>query len=72
MLFLCFAGNNYYPSGGWDDFQGAYPTVEAAVEKAESLEYCDWYHVVDATTLTVVNYNGFPSREKCKDSNRGY
>lgn len=26
--FMLFAGDNYYPNGGWDDLVGMYDTLE--------------------------------------------
>ena len=57
--FLVFAGDNYYPRGGWDDFHSDHETREAAVAIADQLlvDYpllraakLDWSQVVDAST----------------------
>jgi len=47
-MFALFAGHNYYPSGGWDDLIGTYPTLPEAraVSIARSHEY-DWFQIVD-------------------------
>ena len=48
--YLLFAGDHYYPSGGWDDFQEAFETWEEANQKGKDLKEqrkADWYHVVD-------------------------
>lgn len=48
MLYLVFAGDNYYPGGGWEDFQSAHTTPEeadAAVEELRKIN--DWAQVVD-------------------------
>jgi len=49
-MYLLFAGSNYYPSGGWDDFRGEFNTLEEAREAAESSNFSfskyDWWHVV--------------------------
>lgn len=42
-MFMLFAGHYYYPSGGFHDFKGLFPTLEAAQGAAG--EY-DWAHVV--------------------------
>lgn len=61
--FILFAGDHYYPEGGWDDFQGFFDTAEEAFAKAKekiifednSGSYSfDWYNVVDALTWEVV------------------
>jgi hypothetical protein len=56
MKFLLFKGDNYYPSGGWDDFVGAYETLEAAKMAATD---CDWAQVVDAVALCEVAKYGY-------------
>lgn len=51
--WLLFAGDNYYPIGGWDDFQADFDTKEEAFDKAaESViaRACDWAHIVDSQT----------------------
>jgi hypothetical protein len=54
--FLLFAGDKYYPSGGWHDFIGAFDSVEEAGAHArktnDEFNYTcfGWYHVVDSET----------------------
>lgn len=46
--YLLFAGDNYYPCGGWGDFVEDFDSeVEALKWLAQSKEKYDWYHVVD-------------------------
>lgn len=52
-MFLLFGGEIYYPYGGWEDFQGAYGSLElarAAVEKAD----VRWWHIVDVSAGKIV------------------
>ena len=53
-VFLLFVGDNYYPSGGWADFKGAYSTVGEALagrfEFTANSTY-DWWHIVRFTPL---------------------
>jgi len=44
--FLLFAGETYYPSGGWGDFKSSHHSREDAERAAEELQE-DWYHIVD-------------------------
>ncbi len=44
-MYLVFAGDHYYPAGGWRDFEGAFPSLEDAEEHAKDLK-CDWWHIV--------------------------
>lgn len=55
--YLVFAGDQYYPSGGWNDFKGSYLTQEDAWDALVQLfatSGCDWCHVVDAVSGKVV------------------
>ena len=47
-MYLLFAGSQYYPFGGFFDFQGAYDTVEEAVEAGARY---DWWHVVVGVSI---------------------
>lgn len=51
--YLLFAGDNYYPSGGWSDFIGSFDTVEQALARQCDIRR-DWYHVVDTSTMTMI------------------
>lgn len=51
--FLLFAGETYYPGGGWDDFVDDYDTLEEAEAKAKTLKE-NWWDIVDTTTKTKV------------------
>lgn len=48
--FALFLGNQYYPSGGWEDFYAAFDTVEDAKAQAEKelpeLTYA-WANIAD-------------------------
>jgi hypothetical protein len=52
--FLLFAGDTYYPGGGWDDFVGDFETVEAARNAAASCR--DWWQVIDTATMKEVEF----------------
>ena len=53
-MFLVFAGNYYYPYGGWDDLRDTYNTLEeakqsviAAAEKSDKWCYqLEWVQIV--------------------------
>ena len=61
--YALFAGNFYYPCGGWGDFESAFDTIDDA-KAAGSAELQirggaysneqDWYHVVDLQTGEIV------------------
>ena len=64
--FLLFAGDEYYPAGGWDDFRGSFKTVEEAEKKADKptdREWAnnsyDWWHIVDSTTGKSVKHYSY-------------
>jgi len=51
--FIVFAGNDYYPGGGWHDFHSDHDMAEDAVKAADQAvheRHEDWSHVVDAST----------------------
>lgn len=46
--FLLFAGNDYYPAGGWGDFKGDFDTQEEAEAfLANSTQKFDWKQIID-------------------------
>lgn len=45
--YLVFVGYDYYPAGGWYDFEGSFDSIEEAKAKILSLEG-DWYQVIDS------------------------
>lgn len=50
--YLLFAGDHYYPSGGWNDFIDSYATMEEVEKQWATLsnnKVYDWGHVVDIT-----------------------
>jgi len=47
--FLVFAGDAYYPTGGWEDFRGSFVTLEAARAFLSGYPH-DWGHIIDITT----------------------
>lgn len=48
--YLVFAGEAYYPAGGWHDFAGTTSTLEAARALGRAHPSDAWYHVVDRKT----------------------
>lgn len=72
--FLLFAGNNYYPSGGWDDYVDSYSTLEEAKAVGEDRlkSRADWSHIVDIRVGGVVVYsNGRDVRPSLVWANEG-
>jgi hypothetical protein len=61
LPFLLFAGTAYYPDGGWADYQGRYPSQEAArtayIARADQ-EGWQWYDIVDTRTWHCVESEG--------------
>lgn len=61
--FILFAGNDYYPDGGMEDFYGLFDTVDDAIDFVKKdigdVFHCGynhgaWFHIVDRETLSVV------------------
>lgn len=44
--YALFAGHNYYPCGGWDDFKGSFDTPEEALALYKTGNH-EWGHIVD-------------------------
>lgn len=44
--YILFAGDRYYPRGGWNDCCGTYTTLLDAVKGAAQAK-ADWWHIVD-------------------------
>lgn len=50
--YLLFAGDDYYPGGGWDDFMGSFDTIEECQAfGTDTKRGFDWYQIVDTTTM---------------------
>ena len=57
VAYLLFAGDHYYPSGGAEDLQGRFDTLEDAVtaHKSDKYEYDGgWAHVLCVDSLKLV------------------
>lgn len=65
-MFALFAGDHYYPRGGWGDLVGVFATQEAAerrfhqgqryewYDEDDDADLFDWGHVVDLDRQVVV------------------
>lgn len=47
--FLVFAGDTYYPTGGWSDYRCSFDTEKEALKWLARYNY-DWNHIVDMQT----------------------
>jgi hypothetical protein len=54
--YLVFAGDTYYPRGGWNDLKGSYDELTEAEERAINCVKggCDWGHIVDTQCGSIV------------------
>lgn len=50
--YLLFAGEYYYPSGGFHDYKGSFETINDA--RSNVMLHHDWYHIVDLDTLKII------------------
>ena len=53
--FLLFAGDQYYPSGGWGDFKGSFDTIAEARAAERALPGHDWWQIIDVKTGNVID-----------------
>jgi hypothetical protein len=51
--YLLFAYDDYYPNGGWNDFQGSFDSVQDALDSALETD-CERYEVVHKATQVIV------------------
>ena len=51
--YLLFGFDDYYPMGGWDDFKGAYQSIDDARSEGDGMLH-DHLEIVDIETLRVV------------------
>ena len=52
--YIVFAGFDYYPGGGWDDFAGSFDTLSEA-QAAGIADHGDWFQILDTQTWELVN-----------------
>ena len=52
--YWLFAGDQYYPQGGMDDYVGRYSSPEEARENVPA--HAEWWHVIDRQTTLKVAY----------------
>lgn len=64
MKYLLFAGDYYYPVGGWNDFKGKFDDLEVAKQAAEEKNH-DWAHIVNLDDTIMLKM------EKSWESKRG-
>lgn len=51
--YAVFSGENYYPCGGWSDFQGTFDTIEEARSHIAT-QKDQWWQIVDLQTGLLV------------------
>jgi hypothetical protein len=47
MKYALFAGQNFYPSGGWDDFIGFFPSLAEAYKRFSEPVLRSWVDTTD-------------------------
>jgi hypothetical protein len=52
--FVIFAGDQYYPDGGWSDYRSSYATLD---EARHAITPRDWWQIVDLETGRIVERN---------------
>lgn len=56
--YMLFAGDISYPSGGWEDFIGYFPSIESSKEAAMEKELMDyrfgWAQIVNTVTHEIM------------------
>lgn len=54
LQYVVFAGQTYYPGGGWDDFVGSWDDPNDAI-KSIATDHYDWIQVVDIKTGQIIH-----------------
>jgi hypothetical protein len=55
IRYAVFAGDKYYPTGGWADIKSAGNDLEALKKYlADNKERWDWWQIIDLKTRTVI------------------
>jgi hypothetical protein len=52
--YVLFAGQNYYPDGGWYDMEGMSDDIDSLADAVKRLSDIDWWHIVDMDTMETV------------------
>lgn len=52
MRYMLFAGENYYPCGGMDDFRGRFATM---AELVVNIGRADWFNVYDLVQCETID-----------------
>jgi len=66
--YILFTGSNYYPSGGWEDFNATSDDIAdlADIIKADftEQELNTWWHILDTKTMDIIYDIPLPSRTR--------
>ena len=62
--FLLFGYDDYYPTGGMDDFVNSFDSLEECVEEMSRDLVVDRYHVLDLENPNNIIRYGLPKRDK--------
>ena len=52
--YLVFAGETYYPGGGFNDYVGSSNSLQSAIDMGEDDTWSDWWHIVDTESMKMV------------------
>lgn len=55
--YLLFAWDQYYPSGGWNDFIGCFDSFEEAQQFLSNIN-CDEWQIIDNGTISQQGHKG--------------
>lgn len=70
--YFLFAGDRYYPNGGWEDYRGSFETENAALESAKEhfrkeFTFEGWWSIVDSSKLLVVKSGQYVNKQIVTD-----
>lgn len=55
--YMLFAGDNYYPLGGMEDFVDSFDTIEETFNHPRSSNERGWFHIYDLELQEIVKDN---------------
>lgn len=53
-MYLLFSGNQFYPIGGFRDFDMDFDSIDEAIEHFKAMNH-DWYQIVQSSDFSIVD-----------------
>lgn len=53
-MYIVFAGQNYYPGGGMNDYKAVFESLEDALEATANASSIDWWQIAEVVENDLV------------------